>query len=75
MSKFTFKHIYKVKIKSTELIEWMEQNGEKNDNMSGQHLLDPLSCTKLDANVAASVSDDKSGQEVLIFLIFLESHR
>ncbi|ESW17085.1 hypothetical protein PHAVU_007G209000 [Phaseolus vulgaris] len=39
------------------------QNGEKNDNMSGQHLLDPLSCTKLDANVAASVSDDKSGQE------------
>lgn len=42
--------------------------------MSGHHLMDPQSCTKLDAKVVASVSDDKSSQEVLIFLIFLESH-
>jgi len=45
----------------------MEQNLEKNEKMSGQHLLDPQSRTKLDAKVVASISDDKSGQEVLIF--------
>ncbi|KAK7356248.1 hypothetical protein VNO80_15516 [Phaseolus coccineus] len=39
------------------------QKVEKNENMSGRHLLDPQSCTKLDAKVATSLSDDKSGQE------------
>ncbi|WVY96526.1 hypothetical protein V8G54_028677 [Vigna mungo] len=36
---------------------------EKTEMMSGHHLMDPQSCTKLDAKVVASVSDDKSSQE------------
>ncbi|CAJ1977935.1 unnamed protein product [Sphenostylis stenocarpa] len=41
-----------------------EANVEKNEMMSGQHLLDPQPCTKLDGKVVvASVSDDKSGLE------------
>ncbi|XP_027937613.1 probable WRKY transcription factor 47 isoform X2 [Vigna unguiculata] len=36
---------------------------ERNEMISGHHLLDPQSCTRLDAKVVASVSDDKSSQE------------